>query len=71
VKPIKTGRMLATVDFNRFRVGRTATRAAGRHLKREPLLEKVMLPVGRNCPDWGRHRSAEIDANDHCGCSLI
>jgi ribose transport system substrate-binding protein len=68
VKQIETGGMLATVDFNMFKIGCTATRAAVRHLKREPLPEKVMLPAEvidktnykawlvpvdqRTCPEW-------------------
>src|SRR5258705_788699 len=68
VKQIETGGMLATVDFNMFKIGCTATRAAVRYLKREPLPEKVMLPAEvidktnykawlvpgsqRTCPDW-------------------
>ena len=45
VKQIETGGMLATVDFNMFKIGCTATRAAVRYLKQEPLPEKVMLPA--------------------------
>jgi ribose transport system substrate-binding protein len=68
VKQIETGGMLATVDFNMFKIGCTATRAAVRHLKKEPLPEKVMLPAEvidktnykswlvpvdqRPCPEW-------------------
>jgi ribose transport system substrate-binding protein len=68
VKQIETGGMLASVDFNMFKIGCTATRAAVRHLKREPLPEKVMLPAEvidktnykawlvpvdqRICPEW-------------------
>ena len=68
VKQIETGGMLATVDFNMFKIGCTATRAAVRHLKKEPLPEKVMLPAEvidktnykawlvpvdqRTCPEW-------------------
>ncbi|MBR1214465.1 sugar ABC transporter substrate-binding protein [Bradyrhizobium sp. JYMT SZCCT0180] len=68
VKQIESGGMLATVDFNMFKIGCTATRAAVRHLKREPLPEKVMLPAEvidktnykawlvpvdqRTCPEW-------------------
>ena len=69
VKQIETGAILATVDFNMFKIGCTATRAAVRHLKKEPLPEKVMLPAEvidktnykawlvpvdqRTCPEWG------------------
>ena len=68
VKQIETGAILATVDFNMFKIGCTATRAAVRHLKKEPLPEKVMLPAEvidktnykawlvpvdqRPCPEW-------------------
>ncbi|HEV7602179.1 MAG TPA: sugar ABC transporter substrate-binding protein [Bradyrhizobium sp.] len=45
VKQIETGAILATVDFNMFKIGCVAMRAAVRHLKHEPLPEKVMLPA--------------------------
>ena len=68
VKQIETGAILASVDFNMFKIGCVATRAAVRHLKREPLPEKVILPAEiidktnykawlvpveqRTCPEW-------------------
>jgi ribose transport system substrate-binding protein len=68
VKQIETGAILASVDFNMFKIGCTATRAAVRYLKHEPLPEKVILPAEvidktnykawlvpveqRSCPDW-------------------
>jgi ribose transport system substrate-binding protein len=68
VKQIEIGKILATVDFNMFKIGCVATRAAVRHLKREPLPDKVMLPAEiidktnytawlvpvdqRSCPEW-------------------
>jgi ribose transport system substrate-binding protein len=68
VKQIEAGRMFATVDFNMFKIGCTATRAAVRHLKGEPLPEKILLPAEvidktnyrawltpveqRACPEW-------------------
>ncbi len=68
VKEVESGNMLATVDFNMFKIGCTATRAAIRHLKGEPLPEKIMLPAEvidksnyhawlipvdqRTCPEW-------------------
>lgn len=68
VKQIETGAILATVDFNMFKIGCTATRAAVRYLKHEPLPEKVILPAEvidktnykawlvpvdqRSCPEW-------------------
>ena len=69
VKLIETGALLASVDFNMFKIGCTATRAALRHLRGEKLPEKIMLPAEiidkinykdwlvpveqRTCPDWG------------------
>jgi ribose transport system substrate-binding protein len=68
VKEIQAGNMLASVDFNMFKIGCTATTAALRHLKGEPLPAKIMLPAEvidrsnyqawlvpvaqRNCPEW-------------------
>jgi ribose transport system substrate-binding protein len=68
VKAIETGALLASVDFNMFKIGCVATRAALRHLKGEPLPEKIMLaaeiidktnyqawlvpPDQRSCPEW-------------------
>jgi len=68
VKQIEAGSILATVDFNMFKIGCTATRAAVRHLKHEPLPDKVLLPAEvidktnykawlvpvdqRACPQW-------------------
>jgi ribose transport system substrate-binding protein len=68
VKQIETGAILATVDFNMFKIGCAATRAAIRELKHEPLPEKVILPAEvidktnykawltpveqRTCPEW-------------------
>ena len=68
VKLIESGALLASVDFNMFKIGCTATRAALRHLNGEPLPEKIMLPAEiidrsnykawlvpvdqRSCPEW-------------------
>jgi ribose transport system substrate-binding protein len=68
VREIEAGNMLASVDFNMFKIGCTATNAAVRHLKGEPLPEKIMLPAEiidksnyqawlvpvaqRDCPAW-------------------
>lgn len=73
VKQIETGAMLASVDFNMFKIGCMATRAALRHLKGEPLPDRVMLPAEiidksnykawlvpveqRTCPEWGETSS--------------
>jgi ribose transport system substrate-binding protein len=69
VKLIESGALLASVDFNMFKIGCTATRAAVRHLNGEALPEKIMLPAEiidksnykawlvpvkqRTCPEWG------------------
>jgi ribose transport system substrate-binding protein len=68
VRLIETGSILATVDFNTFKMGCLAAHAALRHLKGLPVPEKIMLPaeiidktnykawlvpVGeRPCPKW-------------------
>jgi ribose transport system substrate-binding protein len=68
VKKIESGDMLATVDFNMFNIGCTATLAAVRHLRHEPVPDKLMLPAEiidqhnykawlvpveqRPCPKW-------------------
>ncbi|MCP4618288.1 MAG: sugar ABC transporter substrate-binding protein [Bradyrhizobium sp.] len=68
VKQIEAGSILATVDFNMFKIGCMATRAAVRQVRQEPLPEKVMLPAEiidrtnysawlvpveqRKCPEW-------------------
>jgi ribose transport system substrate-binding protein len=68
LKQIETGAMLASVDFNMFKIGCVAARAALRTLEGEPLPEKVMLPAEiidktnykawlvpveqRTCPEW-------------------
>jgi len=68
VKKVEADEILATVDFNMFKIGCVATTAAVRHLKHEPLPEKVMLPAEvidktnyqawltpvdqRSCPPW-------------------
>jgi ribose transport system substrate-binding protein len=68
VKQVETGAILATVDFNTFKMGCLATQAALRHLKGQPVPDKIILPteiidktnykawlipVGeRTCPTW-------------------
>ncbi len=68
VKQIESGNMLASVDFNMFKIGCAATCAALRHLNHEALPEKVILPAEiidksnyqawlvpveqRSCPQW-------------------
>jgi ribose transport system substrate-binding protein len=45
VKLIESGALLASVDFNMFKIGCIATRAATRYLKGEPLPDKILLPA--------------------------
>jgi ribose transport system substrate-binding protein len=68
VKLIESGALLATVDFNMFKIGCTAMRAALRHLRGEKVPEKIILPAEiidrtnykawlvpveqRTCPEW-------------------
>jgi ribose transport system substrate-binding protein len=68
VKQIESGGLLASVDFNMFKIGCAATRAAVRYLHHQALPEKVMLPAvvidktnyaawlvpveQRSCPEW-------------------
>jgi len=68
VNRIEAGDLLASVDFNMFKIGCAATRAAVRHLNHEALPEKVILPAEiidksnyqawlvpveqRSCPQW-------------------
>jgi len=68
VKAIESSNMLASVDFNMFKIGCAATRAAVRYLNHEQLPDKVMLPAEiidksnykawlvpveeRSCPEW-------------------
>jgi len=68
VKQVETGAILATVDFNTFKMACLATQAALRHLKGQTVPDKIILPteiidktnykawlipVGeRPCPTW-------------------
>jgi len=68
VKQIETGALLATVDFNMFKIGCLAARAAVRQIRHEPLPERIVLPAEvidktnyepwltpveqRTCPEW-------------------
>jgi ribose transport system substrate-binding protein len=68
IMQIESGALLASVDFNMFKIGCTATRAAVRHLTGEALPEQIMLPAEiidktnykawlvpveqRSCPEW-------------------
>ena len=68
VKQVETGAILATADFNTFKMACVATQAALRHLKGEKVPEKIILPAemidktnykawlvpvaDRPCPKW-------------------
>jgi ribose transport system substrate-binding protein len=68
VQEIAAGRMLASFDFNMFKIGCTCARAALRCLDGEPLPDRIMLPTEvidrsnyqawltpfeqRTCPAW-------------------
>ena len=68
VREIAAGRMLASVDFDMFKIGCTAARAAVRCLAGEPLPDRIILPTEvidasnyqawltpveqRTCPEW-------------------
>jgi ribose transport system substrate-binding protein len=68
VKEIAAGRLLASVDFNMFKIGCTCAHAALRCLRGEPLPERIILPTEvidrsnyqawltpfeqRTCPAW-------------------
>ena len=56
VREVAAGRMLATVDFNMFKIGCTATRAAIRCLRGEPVPDNIILPTEvidrSNCQAW-------------------
>ena len=45
VRKIESGAILATVDFNMFKIGCIATHAALRHLAKQPVPEKIILPA--------------------------
>ena len=68
VKQVETGAILATADFNTFKMACVATQAALRHLKGEKVPDKIILPAemidktnykawlvpvaDRPCPKW-------------------
>jgi ribose transport system substrate-binding protein len=56
IAAIKGGEMLATADFNAMRMAYLATECAVRHLRGEPVPEKIELPVEivdrSNCHRW-------------------
>ena len=68
MKEVETGAILATVDFNTFKMMCLATQAALRHLNGENVRDKIVLPTeiidktnykawlvpvaDRPCPKW-------------------
>lgn len=58
IAAIKTGRLLATVDFDAMKMACIATEAAIRHLRGEAIRPRIMLPVQvvdlSNCANWDK-----------------
>jgi ribose transport system substrate-binding protein len=58
IAAIKAGRLLATADFDAFKLAAVATEAAFRHLKGEAVPREILLPVqvvdGANCAAWDK-----------------
>ena len=58
VTALKTGRLLATVDFDALKISCIATEAAVRHLRGEAVPREIELPVSivdaANCGPWDR-----------------
>ncbi|MCF8476433.1 MAG: sugar ABC transporter substrate-binding protein [Pseudolabrys sp.] len=56
VRQVEAGAMLATVDFNMFKIACIATQAALRHLKDEKIPDRITLPTEiidkTNYPAW-------------------
>ena len=58
IAAIKSGKMLATADFDAMKISCIATEAAIRHLRGEPVPGEIILPVSivdrANCAPWDR-----------------
>jgi ribose transport system substrate-binding protein len=58
IKSVKTGRLLATVDFDALKIACVATEAALRHLRGQSVPTEIILPVQvvdrANCEPWDR-----------------
>jgi ribose transport system substrate-binding protein len=58
VAELKSGRLLATVDFDAMKLSCVATEAAIRHLRGQPVPRDIELPVqivdAANCAPWDR-----------------
>jgi len=58
IAELKSGRLLATVDFDAMKISCVATEAAIRHLRGQPVPPDIELPVqivdASNCAPWDR-----------------
>ena len=58
IAELKSGRLLATVDFDAMKLACVATEAAVRHLRGQPVPRDIELPVqivdASNCAPWDR-----------------
>jgi len=58
ITALKSGRLLATVDFDALKISCIATEAAVRHLRGEPVPAEIELPVQivdrNNCGPWDK-----------------
>ena len=58
ITQLKTGRLLATVDFDALKISCIATEAAIRHLRGQPVPREIELPVqvvdAANCEPWNK-----------------
>ena len=58
ITELKTGRLLATVDFDALKISCIATEAAIRHLQGQPVPREIELPAqivhAGNCKPWDR-----------------
>jgi ribose transport system substrate-binding protein len=58
IESVKTGRLLATVDFDALKIACVATEAALRHLRGQRVPAEIILPVQvvdrANCQPWDR-----------------
>jgi len=58
IAAIKSGKLLATVDFDAMKIACVATEAAIRYLRREPVPKEIELPVRivdrTNCGPWDK-----------------
>ncbi len=58
IDAIKSGALLATADFDAYKLAAVATEAAFRHLRGEPVPREILLPVQvvdrANCAAWDK-----------------